>query len=113
MFISIVLPKILPLSSIYRTVQLIEYCQKKKTEQTGKISIFLFCFICVPKSINEMCSLVLVTEPHSLTTVDSAQNVDNVNSLCLKISFDSNYESLDLLFRGHEVCGSFLRKLQA
>lgn len=36
MFISIVFPKMVPLSSINRTAQLVEYCQKTETEQGGK-----------------------------------------------------------------------------
>jgi hypothetical protein len=72
------------------------------------VSVLIFCLICVPESKTEMCSVTLVyfilsshPLPHSLTSFDSAQNVDNnINSFYLKIHFDIKSESLHLLFRG-------------
>lgn len=52
------------------------------------------------KSVCEMCSRILsyfTLKSHSLTTLDLAQNVDNINPLHLKINFDIKSESLALL----------------
>lgn len=57
-FIPIVCPKLVPLSSIYRTFQLIEYYQNNNNNNKGKNKC-PFVLPCVPKSVNATCSVVL------------------------------------------------------
>ena len=90
-----------PLYSIYRTVQLVEfYIYKKKAYQNKGKKISVLLYLC-SKSECEMCSGILsyfTLKCHSLTVLDLAQNVDNsINLLHLKINFDIKSESLALL----------------